>query len=403
MGRFLGIKFSKLWLSWFKANVLSLLAGIPALFLIEALKAWLLPAELGRRMHAYPFFIVLSIFVFFAATCLAEFLYAKRVARETGVHLGRVMMIKAVLLANLASYVILGPVYFCINFHPRTDIREFSSGTSWVKEAALTLVAVGSNGQLEAATADGQNHRVVVPEEVRDYVLSSNLLQVLYRGADDRFYFYQGGRNQLVPELGFWCRAPEMDFSPVGTYAAFLDSATHQIRVFDSTTGKFTNVPNFGYANDCSLIWSSKEDALYLRSGEDYWEIVLAPAVACRHLTSQPTDFANHYGRVGNSWSRDGVNYGHHQQGELRLEVGHGWQRELVVHSEGYETYMRLGDPAGQLDFEQAIFLEGTHDVLVSVGNYVYILDVRSRRIGPVMKGQDFIALAIPFSKQVNF
>ena len=34
MGRNLGIKFSKLWPSWFKANVWSLLAGIPALILI---------------------------------------------------------------------------------------------------------------------------------------------------------------------------------------------------------------------------------------------------------------------------------------------------------------------------------------------------------------------------------
>src|SRR5258708_37311715 len=49
MGRFLGIKLSELWPSWFKANVWSLLAGVPALILTEALTGWFLPAELGRR------------------------------------------------------------------------------------------------------------------------------------------------------------------------------------------------------------------------------------------------------------------------------------------------------------------------------------------------------------------
>ena len=57
MGRFLGIKFSELWPLWFKANVWSLLAGIPALVLNEALTGWFLPAELGRRVRTYPFFL----------------------------------------------------------------------------------------------------------------------------------------------------------------------------------------------------------------------------------------------------------------------------------------------------------------------------------------------------------
>jgi hypothetical protein len=49
------------------------------------------------------------------------------------------------------------------------------------------------------------------------------------------------------------------------------------------------------------------------------------------------------------------------------------------------------------------VFLGTDGDVLVGVGNFVYVLDVESKRIGPVMDGGDFIALARPFSKQVNF
>jgi len=404
MGKFLGIKFSELWPPWFKANVWSLLAGIPTVVLNEALTGWFLPGELGRRHRAYPFFLALFILVFFAFTCLVEFLYARKIVRKTGVQVGRTTMAKGVLLANLASYIVLGPVYFFIEY-PRTDVREFKSGTSWVKNGTLTVVAIGAKGQLEAATADGRNHRVVVPHEVRDYVLSADLAQVLYRGAGDRFYLFKGGTNQPVPELGFWCRAPEMDFSPSGRYAAFYDGATHTIRVFDSKVGQCKDAPTFadGYGYDCSLVWSSKEDTIYLRDDKTRWEIVLAlPDMACRRLTNSPSDFANHYARMGNALSRDGAFYSQHQDGALKLHVLLGWRSQLIVDTQN-DTVLRLKDPAGELGVQQAVFLRGSSEVIVGVGDFVYILDVLSKRIGPVMGGRGFIALTDPFSKQVDF
>jgi len=399
MGRFLGIKFSEMWPSWFKANVWSLLAGIPALVVNEALTGWFLPVELGERFRAYPFFLLIFIFVFFTATCLVEYLYARRIVRKTGVQVGPGAMAKGVLLANLASYVVLGPVYFFIEY-PRTDVHEFAPDARWSKQPALTVVAVGPNGQLVAATVNGRSNRVVVPYAVRDYVVSADLAQVLYRGTGDRFCFFKHGTNQPVPEIGFWCRAPEMDFSPGGKYAAFIKWDTHQIRVFDSTVGQLRDVPTFGEGNNCRLIWSSREDTLYLRTDTKDWEIVLEPVVAYRRLTSPPNDFADHYGRVGTTWSRDGVRYTTHQDGPLRLAV-RGWANDLVVWNQK-DAVMRLRDPAGQLGIEQAVFLEGREEVVVGVGDFVYVLDVLSKRIGPVMGGQEFIILAKPFSKYVD-
>jgi len=401
MARFLGIKFSELWPWWFKANVWSLLTGIPALMLNEALTGWFLPAELGKRVRAYPFFLVLFIFVFLAATCLAELLYARKVVRKAGIHVGLAARVKGVLLANLASYVVLGPVYFLLA-HPKTDVREFTVDAHWAKEPALTVVAVGPGGRLEAGTVDGHTHRVVVPHEVRDYVVSADLAQVLYRGADDHFFFFKNGTNQTIPEPSFWCRAPEMDFSPAGKYAAFFKRDTCQVRVFESATGQFKDVPAFGERFDWTLAWSSREDTLYLRSSKEHWEIALAPNVTYRRLPNPPVDFANHYGRVGNCWSRDGVSYASHQQGALRLAVQHGWGNHLAVYKER-KTVLTLKDPAGQLGIEQAVFLEGRGEVLVGLGDVVYILDVQSKRIGPVMGGQEFIALAKTFSKEVDF
>jgi hypothetical protein len=63
---------------------------------------------------------------------------------------------------------------------------------------------------------------------------------------------------------------------------------------------------------------------------------------------------------------------------------------------------MKLKDPAGQLGIEQAVFLQAGSEVLVGVGHFIYILDVSSKRIGPIMEGQEFIALAKPFSKHAD-
>ena len=400
MGRFLGIGFSELWPSWFKANIWSLLAGIPALILNEALTGWFLPPELSRRVRAYPFFLILFILVFFVATCFVEFLYARRIVRKRELAVRSGAMAKGIVLANLISYAVLGPVYFFIEY-PRTDVLEFASDARWSKQPALQVVAVGSNGQLVTATVEGNKNRIVVPYEVRDYVVSADLTKVLYRGTGDRFFIFKDGSNQPVPELGFWCRAPEMDFSPHGKYAAFIKWDTHQVRVFDSTLGQFKDVPTFGEGVNCRLAWSSKEDTLYLRTDREDWEIVIEPGVAYRHLTGPPTDFADHYGRVGTTWSRDGVRYTNDKDGPLRLAVRMGWGNHLVVWNQK-ETIIRLKDPAGQLGIEQAVFLQGNSEVLVGVGEFIYILDVPSKRIGPVMNGQEFIALAKPFSKHAD-
>jgi len=365
------------------------------------LTGWFLPAELGRRFRAYPFFLIIFIVVFFSATCLVEFLYARRIVRKTGVRVGAATLAKGVLLANLASYAVLGPVYAFIEY-PRTDVREFASDARWSKQPALTVVAVGPGGQLEAAAVNGESNRIVVPYEVRDYVVSADLAQVLYRGTDDRFYLFKHGTNQSVPEIGFWCRAPEMDFSPGGKYAAFINCDSHEIRVFDSTVGRFSEVPTFGKGDDCRLIWSSKEDTLYLRTGTEDWEIVLEPVVAYKRLKTPPTDFADHYGRVGPTRSRAGFRYTYHQDGPLKLAVWMGLGDYLVIWNQK-ETLIRLKDPAAQPGIEQAVFLDETGEVLVGVGDFIYILDVSSKRIGPVMSGQEFIALAKPFSKQVDF
>jgi hypothetical protein len=162
-------------------------------------------------------------------------------------------------------------------------------------------------------------------------------------------------------------------------------------------------VPAFGEDIHGELIWSSREDTLYVKYPRECWEIVLSgPDIAYTQLTNNPVGFANHYGRVGTTSSSNGHSYSHHQDGAVKLMVHHGWGNRLVVYTRD-ESMLTLKDPAGQLRVEQAVFLEGTGEIMVEVGDYVYVVDFLSKRIGPVMRGHHFIALAKPFSKHVAF
>ena len=202
--------------------------------------------------------------------------------------------------------------------------------------------------------------------------------------------------------MGFSCLAPEMDFSPGLRYSAFFNRGPDKLRVFDRTTGQFKEVPSFSYDSDSRVAWSATESIVYVKSEKGYLEILLEPAVAYRWLTNRPSDFANHYGQAGNASSWDQVRYWNHKSGDSQVSVRYGWGSQMLVFG-GMHPVLRFKDPAGKMGVEQAVFPQGEEEVLFGFGGFVYLLEVSSRRIGPVMSGHDFIALAPPFAKQVDF
>ena len=175
---------------------------------------------------------------------------------------------------------------------------------------------------------------------------------------------------------------------------------TGQVRVFDSATGQFSGVVIPGKEDRCRLVWSSNEDILYVRHGEEDWEVVAAPVVSCRQVATPTNDFAGHYGRVGNRWN-GADRYTVDQAGSLDLRIHWGWGAHMCVSNEK-RLVMHLRSPDSGIQVEQAVFVEGTSEILVGVGDYVYVLDALSKKIGPVMAGKSFVALTKPFLKRLE-
>jgi hypothetical protein len=63
---------------------------------------------------------------------------------------------------------------------------------------------------------------------------------------------------------------------------------------------------------------------------------------------------------------------------------------------------MQINDPAGGLGVHQAVFLDD-NEVMVELGDYVYLVDTAMRRMGPILRGESAIALSGPYLKRLDF
>lgn len=63
----------------------------------------------------------------------------------------------------------------------------------------------------------------------------------------------------------------------------------------------------------------------------------------------------------------------------------------------GRPWLMQIKDRRGR-----SVFLGG-NEVLVELGDYVYLADITTKRVGPVLQGEKFIALTGTFSKRFDF
>ncbi len=123
-------------------------------------------------------------------------------------------------------------------------------------------------------------------------------------------------------------------------------------------------------------------ECFLLQAGKEYWEITEGESIEYRLLQQKPNNLADYYGRLGDSWSGEGVRYQAHK---LRNRV------------------LNFTDPTQGLKLGDAIFLNDGREILLDMGGYVYLIDLAIKRLGPVLPGGNFIALAPPFSTAVNF
>ena len=162
------------------ANGWSLIAGIPTKFLNGAIYAYILPNDLAGYFARYPFAVTLGALAYFIVTVLVEAINLSRWLKRERHTRTRSNIWIGVLAANIASYAVLAPLHYFAT-RPIHDVKEFTSDTRWARQPPTQIVYIDSEtGHLKSIYSDGSRLTPLVPTEVKDFLVTSNLDLVLF-------------------------------------------------------------------------------------------------------------------------------------------------------------------------------------------------------------------------------
>ncbi len=418
LSRFWQIPFRELTRCTFKANCWSLVAGIPVKFFNAWLYSLILPLHLAGFFARYPYAVILGTLVYFLVTWLVEARYSMKWLEREGHAYFRSRVWSGVLLANLATYVVLGPVHY-VATRPTHNIREFTADTRWASQPPARLLYLDSETRhLKSIFSDGTNPETIVPLPMMDYLVSADLNLCLFRGQDGFLHFYRRdtGEERVVWETTERFLMNQVAFSPSGRFVAYFNSSAQLLEVVDlKSEGRSTRLLA-GDRLKLNVVWSVEDSQFIISTGEkrilmqltadgEFRELVFAaehlpPLLAC-------------YGRVGNGTLRSrGEDWGPIYDSDVHGDM----EARSPYHFESPLRLFRTNAPATTIvslavnpglfhlrhhafRFTHPSFLAYGRECLFETPNDIYLLDVERKRVGRVVHGHSFIQLTPRYAK----
>ena len=430
LARFIHVSFRELWRPMLSANVLSLLAGLPITILNAVLAESLLPAELVARMGMYPTAICIGILNYYLATVLVEFFFLWRKICKEGFPALTKPLAKGLLLGHLVSYGVLGPLFF-MYATPKQTVQTFLKDSHWAAQPATRVVFIAPDGQLRTILTDGSQLRTLLTNEVRDFVVSSNLDTLLVRGASNHYFFARNGTMKLVTTKPVKGYGDGMDFSPGGHFVGFFtkDSTLH---LWDSQTGIMRKLPQKPYDRFSSfkLAWSTNESTFYLQVDRQTFKVTIetnayelksVPTTGSENIivtpqSEPPTDLANHYGRIGqdrhwgddNDWETSLGMFGRFDARDTNYSLLKMEGLSSFIRARSKEKFITISDNPGvfhfgRRSFPQAVFAPNLTEIVFDDANHIYLADIAGRKVGLITAGKRFMLLSPLFSKSEHF
>lgn len=403
----------------FLANCWSLLAGIP----VKIFNAWLyslmLPADLAGFFARYPFAVFLGTIVYLVVTWLVESRYLLKWL-ERGEHAFSWSRVRsAVLLANLATYSVLGPVHYFAT-RPIHNIREFTMDTRWASQPPAQIIYVDTRTRhLKSVYSDGSRPDTIVPLPVVDYQLSADLNLCVFRGPDGFLHLYRRGTGEqnLVWKTQEHFLMEQVAFSPTGRFVAWFSESAQRLEVNDLQSSKRWTHALEGDRIRTRVVWSVEESKFVISTSGKSVLIQVTPENGLQELKVSsevlPPLLAV-YGRVGSSGYRIsgdewGPVYDTDVHAELKASTFPGFTSSFRLYrtNDASTRVVSLSVNPGLLHFphydfrfDHPSFLADGHECLFETRNDIYLLDIERKRVGRVAQGHSFILLTSRYSKK---
>lgn len=173
------------------ANVLSTFAGVLVLIVQE----WLVSltgirASIPAFVHGYRWVALAVIGCYFAVSVLVEGLWLIRAKIRTKVGRPAQRILGAVVLANVCSYLVTGPLFY-VSSRPYFGGLDTTFDTRWSANADVPLYYVDADdGTVRRMQMDGSGAGVLVPRPVTSFLVNADESVVVYADPNDEVHAY---------------------------------------------------------------------------------------------------------------------------------------------------------------------------------------------------------------------
>ncbi len=384
------------------ANLFSLLAGIPVKLANSVMYQSILPVKLGSYFRLYPFAVLLGTLNYFVVTVLVEYVDVAVWCRKKKINITRGQLMRLILVANCATYVVLAPLYYWLT-KPQNDIRHFTDDSDWAETPSVQILYVNSEGHLFSIQSDGTNQHELIPDKVRDYQYMPNQGLYLYRNGKNELCLFRETNNDTIVRVKTTTRflMDQVACDSTGGLLAYKNQ--NHLCVYNVSTGRSLETDIVLSDRFYEIAWSNLPNMFYLRNNRNYSAILINPngEISVQQVDEDNITIPISYGRYGiyNSWSSGNEWGAIFDEDEVDGVKAYGYPYlgsylDIVMSNEKY----RLADNPGLLKFGRRRFIdiclihEGK-ELVFDDGHDIYLLDVDKRKVGWITDGSRFIVL----------
>ncbi len=399
------------------ANVLSTFAGVFVWACQNSvLNASGIDAALLTFARGFWWVAGILILLYLAKSLLVEGLFMATRAFSQRVARSRLQILRAVLLGNLASYCITGPLFY-IATRPTFGHLKLLDNTRWTSNAEVPVYFIDGDDQfIKRIKVDGTGLATVVPFAAAAFLVSEDQSTFAYRGTDGYLYVYRAGAAgpDLVWQTGSRFHMDGVSIAPDNTRVAFaadriggagLESSGHELRVFDLISGEAHTVADCVlFLFDPIVSWSRSGEFVFGGRGNEGVVVVRGepPYVVVGHKSFEaltPSEFPLNFVRSATGWwsSRDdwGPDMNEDSKDSDRIRCWPGLGAHCVVKRND-ERILFVADGSGLLKLgmrapHSPTFLSAGSEVLFEWWGQLWLLDIDQRRLGMLTSGKNYV------------
>ncbi len=417
------------------ANILSTLAGgLLMMFQDAAVFASGIHESIPAFVRGYRWVGPLLIGGYFAKSLLVEGLWLTRRRFLERIQRGAGGALRAVLLGNVASYLVVGPLFY---FTTRPYFAAFDTtfDAHWTANPDLVVYYIDHDSKfVKRMRLDGRDNRTLVPHPAWSFLVSADESTCAFVGTDGKLFAHRAGDQEpiLVWDTDRACFITSVSLSPDNRRLAYRepppsrDGRSLQLGDQDTITAfdlglrqaqTIGTVPAkyYGYA----IAWSADGRRIYaqvidfanewkgdkLESSETRWVYVLnaePPYGMIDRLTTPPPleELVENYVRgQGREVYMNGTPLielpRRSRGGDYQFEAWPYLGSAIRVMRDGTQLFV-LRNEYGLLNLslppiESAAFLPSNDEVLLEWWDQLYVLSLQTRKLGLAAHGEEFV------------